>query len=144
LQSETPDLMTGIVAAQRADVFVGMHGANIANGWLMRPGSSVLEVTMYDFDKQNAHINLARRNMFVSVAAHLCKCRVPSAHAVHHLYLQHAVCLGLQDNDTEVQFWKVLLCDPKSWTPGVVEKQALEKGKPFSDVFPKFRNSYLR
>lgn len=30
--------------AQQTDVFVAMHGANIANAWFMRPGSSMVEV----------------------------------------------------------------------------------------------------
>jgi capsular polysaccharide biosynthesis protein len=64
---ELPDLLTGIAAAQQADIFVGPHGANIANAWLMRPGSSVVELTMYEFDDTDAHMNLAKRNMFVSV-----------------------------------------------------------------------------
>jgi capsular polysaccharide biosynthesis protein len=63
---ELPDLLTGIAAAQQADIFVGAHGANLANAWLMRPGSSVIELTMFQFDETDAHMNLAKRNLFVS------------------------------------------------------------------------------
>ena len=36
-----------------------------------------------------------------------------------------------QDADTEVQFWKVLLCDPEgSWTPGRKERDMVAAGKP--------------
>jgi len=68
-QAETPSLAAGIALAQQADIFVGVHGANLANGWLMRPGSSVVELTPYGFDSSDgsnvAHTNLARRNLQV-------------------------------------------------------------------------------
>ena len=69
VQVEMPSLKAGIAAAQLADIFVGPHGANIANAWLMRPGSSVVEVTMFGFDESVAHINLAARNAKVGVVA---------------------------------------------------------------------------
>ncbi|KAL4451870.1 hypothetical protein ABPG75_007532 [Micractinium tetrahymenae] len=45
-----PDLEAGVAAAQQADVFIGMHGANLANGWMLRPGASVIELIPYQFD----------------------------------------------------------------------------------------------
>ncbi|EFN50625.1 expressed protein [Chlorella variabilis] len=45
---ELPSLEAGVVAAQDADVFIGMHGANMANSWLMRPGSSAIEISPYE------------------------------------------------------------------------------------------------
>ncbi|KAI3437750.1 hypothetical protein D9Q98_000198 [Chlorella vulgaris] len=45
-----PDLASGAAAARQADVFVGMHGANLANSWMLRPGASVIEVTPYQFE----------------------------------------------------------------------------------------------
>ena len=57
--------MAGIAAAQQADIFVGVHGANIANGWLMRPGSAVVELTMFEFEEREPHANCPRRNMLV-------------------------------------------------------------------------------
>jgi hypothetical protein len=65
-QVELSSLEAGIAAAQQADIFVGAHGANIANAWLMRPGSSVVELTMHGFEDNKAHLNLARRNLAVS------------------------------------------------------------------------------
>ncbi|KAL4424793.1 hypothetical protein ABPG77_000833 [Micractinium sp. CCAP 211/92] len=50
-QVELPNLEAGIAAAQEADVFIGMHGANMANSYLMRPGSSTIEITPYEFGK---------------------------------------------------------------------------------------------
>jgi hypothetical protein len=44
---------------------VGAHGANIANAWLMRPGSSVVELTMFGFDDNPPHMHLAYRNSLV-------------------------------------------------------------------------------
>lgn len=35
-QVELTDLFTGIVAAQRADIFIGAHGGRLAGGWLVR------------------------------------------------------------------------------------------------------------
>lgn len=55
-QVEITDLVSGMTAAQLADVFVGVHGANLANGWLMRPGSSMLEVQPYGFDAHVPHL----------------------------------------------------------------------------------------
>ena len=43
------DFLANAAVAAGADVFIGMHGANLANGWLMRPGSSVVEVTPWGF-----------------------------------------------------------------------------------------------
>ena len=65
LQAEMSGLPEGIAAAQQADIFVGAHGANIANAWLMRPGSSIIELTMHEFEESIAHNNLAVRNMEV-------------------------------------------------------------------------------
>lgn len=55
--------MAGIVAAQEADVFVGVHGANTANSWLMRPGSSLVELTMYEFDEDCSEKNCPHTNV---------------------------------------------------------------------------------
>ncbi|KAL4436680.1 hypothetical protein ABPG75_003819 [Micractinium tetrahymenae] len=46
-QVSTPDLAAGVAAAQDADILVGIHGANMANSWLMRPGGSTIEVMPY-------------------------------------------------------------------------------------------------
>ncbi|PSC75686.1 LRR repeats and ubiquitin-like domain-containing protein isoform A [Micractinium conductrix] len=50
-QVALPSLEAGVSAAQDADLFVGMHGANMANSYLMPPGSSTLEVTPFEFGK---------------------------------------------------------------------------------------------
>lgn len=42
----------------------------MGNGWLMRPGSSVLELTMHQFEEGPAHAQYPKRNMRVS-------CRLP-------------------------------------------------------------------
>ena len=66
MQAEITDLASGMAAAQLADVFVGMHGANLANGWLMRPGSSMIEVQAYGFDAHVPHLQDALFNAQVS------------------------------------------------------------------------------
>ncbi|PRW58044.1 hypothetical protein C2E21_3663 [Chlorella sorokiniana] len=114
---ELTDLFAGIVAAQRADIFIGAHGANMANGWLMRPGSSVLELTMHQFEEGAAHAQYPKRNTF--------------------------------DIDTQVQYWKVLLCDerrypPGSWSPGPKEEEDRAAGKIWHPLWPKFRNLAVR
>ena len=43
-----------------------LPAANMANGWLMRPGSSVVELTMYEFEASGAHHQYPKRNMLVS------------------------------------------------------------------------------
>jgi hypothetical protein len=43
-----------------------------------------------------------------------------------------------------VQWWKILLCDPHSWTPGLLEKAGLAEGEPYKDYWPKYRNLILR
>ncbi|PSC69482.1 hypothetical protein C2E20_6958 [Micractinium conductrix] len=47
---ELPDLEAGVAAAREADVFIGVHGANLANGWMLRPGASVIEILPYQFE----------------------------------------------------------------------------------------------
>ncbi|KAI3428186.1 hypothetical protein D9Q98_006566 [Chlorella vulgaris] len=60
---EMADLFTGIAAAQQADVFVGVHGANMANAWLMRPGSSMIELQPFGFDSGAAHLQYPLFNL---------------------------------------------------------------------------------
>ena len=72
VQVEMPSLAAGIATTRQADIMVGAHGANIANSWLLRPGSSVIELTMYEFELNTAHNNLARRNWLVS--GDCCRC----------------------------------------------------------------------
>ncbi|KAL4423825.1 hypothetical protein ABPG75_001126 [Micractinium tetrahymenae] len=55
-EAEITDLASGMTAAQRADVMVGVHGANLANGWMLRPGSSMVEIQAYGFDKHPPHL----------------------------------------------------------------------------------------
>lgn len=66
------DLFTGIAAAQQADVFVGVHGANMANAWLMRPGSSMIELQPFGFDSGAAHLQYPLFNLEVSEAVWRC------------------------------------------------------------------------
>lgn len=65
LQAEFPSLAAGVAVAQEADVMVGAHGANLGNAWFMRPGTSVVELTMFGFDDRIAHGNNARFNVMV-------------------------------------------------------------------------------
>ncbi len=69
VQVEMNDLFTGMAAAQEADVFVGVHGANMANAWLMRPGSSMIELQPYGFDAWPNHLQYPARNMRVRCTA---------------------------------------------------------------------------
>lgn len=49
-----------------------------------------------------------------------------------------------QDETTQVQFWKVLLCHNESWTPGALEAAGLAAGEPYQDYWPKYRNMRVR
>ncbi|KAL4443683.1 hypothetical protein ABPG75_011420 [Micractinium tetrahymenae] len=60
---EMADLFTGMAAAQQADIFVAVHGANQANGWLMRPGSAMIELQPFGFDAGAAHLQYPLFNM---------------------------------------------------------------------------------
>ncbi|PSC72728.1 hypothetical protein C2E20_3963 [Micractinium conductrix] len=60
---EMGDLLTGIAAAQAADVFVAVHGANQMNGWLMRPGGAVIELQPFGFDAGPAHLQYPLFNL---------------------------------------------------------------------------------
>lgn len=63
-QAETPTLAAGLALAQQADVLVGSHGAHLANAYMMRPGSSVIELTPHGFDDMGtAHANYAKKNL---------------------------------------------------------------------------------
>ena len=50
-----------------------------------------------------------------------------------------------QDGDSEVQFWKLLLCDPKgSWTPSLLEQEERRQGVADNPNWPKLRNLVVR
>jgi hypothetical protein len=66
LQAEMPSLAAGIATTRQADIVVGPHGANLANSWLLRPGSSAIELRMYQFEQTHAHNTLPWRNSLVS------------------------------------------------------------------------------
>jgi capsular polysaccharide biosynthesis protein len=61
-QVEFKSVFDGMAAAQQADIFVGVHGANMVNGWFMRPGSSIIELTAFGFDEAQQHVQYAERN----------------------------------------------------------------------------------
>ncbi|KAL4447222.1 hypothetical protein ABPG77_007255 [Micractinium sp. CCAP 211/92] len=114
-EAETPSLKAGIAAAQQADVLIGPHGANLANAYFMRPGSSVIELTMHGFEglgTDSAHANFARRNYI--------------------------------DDASQLQWWKLLLCAPDSWRPGTREAKAMRQGKPVARDAPKWRDLVVR
>lgn len=50
-QVEIQDVPQGTQVAQATDVFVGMHGAQNQNSFFMRPGSSVIEIMPFEFDR---------------------------------------------------------------------------------------------
>ncbi|KAL4443685.1 hypothetical protein ABPG75_011422 [Micractinium tetrahymenae] len=112
---ETPSLEAGIAAAQQTDVLIGPHGANLANAYFMRPGGSVIELTMHGFEglgSDSAHANFARRNYI--------------------------------DDTSQLQWWKLLLCAPDSWRPGLREAKALAAGKPVASDASKWRDLVVR
>ncbi|KAL4436863.1 hypothetical protein ABPG75_004002 [Micractinium tetrahymenae] len=57
------NLAQGIAVAQEADVLVSMHGANLANGWLLWPGSAVIELQSCGFDAGAAHLQYPLFNL---------------------------------------------------------------------------------
>lgn len=60
---EFVDLPSGAAAALEADVFVGMHGANLHNSMFLQPGSSVVEVIPFEYDSSPWGHALAKFNM---------------------------------------------------------------------------------
>jgi hypothetical protein len=50
----------------------------------------------------------------------------------------------VQDVATQVQFWKLLLCDPAFYTPGAREAKEAARGAPADPGWPKFRNLVVR
>lgn len=144
-QVELSTLEVGIAAAHQADIFIGAHGANIANAWLMRPGSAIVELTMFEFEENQPHLNLAERNM---------KVRPPAGIWAGWLLVPLPLCLNLpasscsaclQDADSQVQFYKLLLCDPRgSWTPGWREGKERERGATEGESWSKYRNLVVR
>ncbi len=67
LQVELTDLPSGAAAALEADVFVGLHGANLQNSMFLQPGGSVVEVVPFQYDKSPWGHALAQFNMAVSL-----------------------------------------------------------------------------
>ncbi|KAL4439890.1 hypothetical protein ABPG75_002891 [Micractinium tetrahymenae] len=63
VEVEFADLQSGMAAAQAADIVVGMHGANQANGWLMRPGGAIIELQAFEFERVPEHLQHPERNM---------------------------------------------------------------------------------
>ena len=51
LQVEFLNVASSVAIAQATDVFIGMHGANHMNSLFMQPGSSAVELTPYEWDK---------------------------------------------------------------------------------------------
>lgn len=53
-----------------------------------------------------------------------------------------------QDEDTQVQWWKLFTCDPqegRSWTPGAMELERRAAGlQPDPNMGPKYRNLIVR
>lgn len=141
----------------------------------MRPGSSVIELTMFGFEElapgvqRGPHIQYPRRNMFVSDARRAgwgvskgqgsaaacvregapaalqptspCSVRPASSLQPRHPW-------PAQDEDTQVQWWKLLTCDPqegRSWTPGEMELERRAAGlPPDTNLGPKYRNFIVR
>ena len=53
-------------------------------------------------------------------------------------------CASLQDVATQVQFWKLLLCDTAFYTPGSREAQEVAKGGTVDPGWYKYRNLVVR
>lgn len=51
----------------------------------------------------------------------------------------------VQDKDSQLQVWKLLLCDPKgSWTPAAREVQGRKEGAKKNPSWVKYRNLIVR
>lgn len=50
----------------------------------------------------------------------------------------------VQDDTSQLQWWKLLLCAPDSWRPGQGEAKALREGKPVSPAASKWRDLVVR
>lgn len=169
-QVAIPDLVTGIVAAQEADIFVAAHGANTANAWLMRPGSSLIGARLQRTGLPPCTSACMQAGSCAAAASGCCQppgslpCKTllacspeltpfgfdencsekECAHA--NVPIKNA-----KDGDSQLAVWKLLSCDPQgSWTPGKKEaaalKEAEEQGKaatPDAD-WPKHRNLIVR
>ena len=157
-EAETPSLATGIAASQQADIIVGVHGANLANGWLMRPGSSVIELTMFGFEESPAHLAFGALNYMVLAVAlpRGCRCCHPVANCGSGAGQAGALPLTSacrsrrpcrrrpQDPGTQVQHWKLLLCGEGSWAPS--KREAIEEraGKYTRQDWAKHRDLIVR
>ena len=161
-QVQLMSLLSGMAAAQEADVFVGVHGANMANAWLMRPGSSMIELQPYGFDQGPAHLQYPLFNKMVRGCLPACLLQLMrraldrgSAHRVagsclvqrrwqcwcaaapcRTALMLHPPAVLVQDNDTAVLWWLISVCDPKASTPG--EQEARGVGTP--SRWPRDRN----
>lgn len=48
---EFTDILSSVAVSQEADVFVSLHGASEVNAYMMKPGSSIIEVIPFAFSK---------------------------------------------------------------------------------------------
>ena len=97
-----PTVADSVAAAQRADVFVGVHGASLAGSWFMRPGSAVVEILPYQAGRfpyaemtlevrlRARRVQLGLEDIVLSPAERDCPCAGPPvpAQLVQLLYLR--------------------------------------------------------
>lgn len=105
----------------------------------------------------SAHANFARRNFIVRGGRlHVlpgCSLRwfihQGDDTGCHHLRCKLAdsgllLSLPAQDDTSQLQWWKLLLCAADSWRPGLREGKALREGKPVAHDASKWRDLVVR
>lgn len=128
-QVTTSTLAEGVAAAREADVLVGMHGANMANSWLMRPGGSAVEIMPFGWvGSQPGALSLSGFNAGVSTLRPrpcLWACRrVPTEaprDAVGSAEEEGGV--PVQDPTSRLLWWVLNIADPALSSPGPEERQ---------------------
>jgi hypothetical protein len=150
-QVTTPNLTEGVAAAQEASILVGMHGANMANSWFMRPGSSTVEIMPFGWvASQPGAMSLSGFNAGVSMLGCCLRCRHLGAACMLRLWLatcceaqnikctclvffvsgiQHRCWLCVQDPTSQLLWWVLNICDPSLSSPGPEEQQKIGSKK---------------
>eukprot|EP00887_Chlorella_sp_A99_P001146 scaffold14.g1146.t1 len=96
-KAATSGVAEGVAVAQRSDVLVGLHGAQLSNANFMAPGSSVIEIISYGFDD----LVPGAANAFSNLAA--------------------------EDPSSQLLWFVIVLCDPEAWRPTFSEARPVDR-----------------
>jgi hypothetical protein len=94
---EFTDILSSVAVSQVADVFVSLHGASEVNAYMMKPGSSIIEVIPFAFSKY-----AGPRGQFALGSRTVSQ---PGA---------------------ELHWWLLQICDPAAFKPGNYEIEKVQ------------------